>query len=739
MPRLPALFLAAVCLVSAPVARSTAPIPNASLITASDLFRIKDIRSPAMSPDGKWVVYVVRSLDPVAMSATNHVEHDQLWIAAVDGQTSPRPLVESESNDFDPHWSPQGNQLAFERKPEGGVAQVFLLEFNTGEKAGNPTPLTSLETGADVPQWSPDGNRILISSPLSWEQLQHAVKTSSVKEKEILPDETHSEKPGAVAEKVTDGPVQGPLPVTASADDTPVEIRSWLDRNQARKNPVVLNGDADGFSVVPRRYQLITVKDGHASPVIVEGIEKGYLVSARWQSDGNRIVAIGPRVTGEKSDRDAFNSIYSIDLATGKSTVLIGEAGSKYSEPTPSPDGKWIAYTETAGGIFSFEPATVTIIPVDGGTPKILTATLDRTATHLKWSADSTMIYFTAADRGCYSLYRVPVAHTGADSLTSNRTWGIQNYDISAQGLVQIVTHPGNPFELYRASLDGKTTTPLTTHNSAWLKEKKLSAYEPHRLETSEGISVDYWTLKPSDFAAGKKYPLLTFIHDGPAKMGGPGDATDWFEMQCFAARGYGIVFCNPPGSAGYGRDFEHADFRDWAIGPSKEVLYSTGFAAKESYVDAARQAMIGSGYGGYLVAWLAGHDHRFKAGVAIRGMYDLPTFFSGSDRPQTIARYWAGYPWQEDTRILLNRDSPLNQVDNINTPLLVIQSDSDAPATASQSRLLYGNLKQIGREVDYLRYPAESTNSGSAETPDQKLDQLLRTEIFLQHHLNDN
>jgi dipeptidyl aminopeptidase/acylaminoacyl peptidase len=330
------------------------------------------------------------------------------------------------------------------------------------------------------------------------------------------------------------------------------------------------------------------------------------------------------------------------------------------------------------------------------------------------------------------------VVHVGADSLTSDRTWGIQDYDVGTQDLVQIVTHPGNPFELYRAGLEGKTAVPLTTHNSVWLKQKKLSTYEPHRLETSEGITVDYWTLKPTAFEVGKKYPLLTLIHDGPAKMRGPGDASDWFEMQFLAARGYAVVFCNPRGSVGYGRDFERANFRDWAIGPSKEVLYATGFAARENYVDAARQGMIGIGYGGYLVAWIAGHDHRFSAGVAIRGMYDLRTFSGASDQPQTIARYWGGYPWQENTRLLLDRDSPLNQVDDINTPLLIIQSDSDSPATSSQSRLLYKNLKQIGREADYLRYPVELSNGDSAATPAQKLDELLRMDIFFQRHLGE-
>ena len=166
--------------------------------------------------------------------------------------------------------------------------------------------------------------------------------------------------------------------------------------------------------------------------------------------------------------------------------------------------------------------------------------------------------------------------HERAQSITPDRTWGIRDYDVGTRDIIQVVTHPGNPWELYRSTVDGKTSVPLTTHNSAWLKEKKLSAYEPHRFETNEGIMVDYWTLKPAVFDSGKKYPLLVAIHDGPAMMWGPGEASNWFQMQFFAARGYTVMFCNPRGSSGYGRDFLRANFsRLGRIDPRVTLLFA--------------------------------------------------------------------------------------------------------------------------------------------------------------------
>ena len=133
-------------------------------------------------------------------------------------------------------------------------------------------------------------------------------------------------------------------------------------------------------------------------------------------------------------------------------------------------------------------------------------------------------------------------------NLTLETDRGIRDYDISNDVLVQVVTHPGNPWELYAGTRDGKIARPLTTHNSAWLKDKKLSPYTGHRLVQADGITVDYWTIKPPDFDPTKKHPLLVQIHGGPTAMWGPGEQSMWHEFQFYAARGYVVMFANPRG-----------------------------------------------------------------------------------------------------------------------------------------------------------------------------------------------
>src|ERR1041385_7462777 len=86
-------------------------------------------------------------------------------------------------------------------------------------------------------------------------------------------------------------------------------------------------------------------------------------------------------------------------------------------------------------------------------------------------------------------------------------------------------------------------------------------------------MTIEYWVMKPVNYEAGKKYPLLLEIHGGASAMWGPGEASMWHEYQFFCSEGYGVVYCNPRGSGGYGLDFLRANINDWGTGPTSDVL----------------------------------------------------------------------------------------------------------------------------------------------------------------------
>jgi dipeptidyl aminopeptidase/acylaminoacyl peptidase len=709
-------------------------------ITATDLFNLKQLESPALSPDGRQVVYVVRSIEPKPGAKDDWTYRTQLWLAATDGSVAPRQLTFGAAGNASPAWSPRGDGIAFVRTVEKEKPQVWLLALAGGEARA----LTKLETGAGNPRWSPDGSKILFSSSLSLAQVRAALEKAG---KPAAPGWS-LEKPGRKPNDTANwglkpaGQGQAKEAGEAKADGSPQEIREWLARDETDGNPRVIDrlnflaeGDLAPEPDIPQLYT-IEVREG-AEPVAVAMGYEGF-TGAEWSADGKGLVCLGPRKPDEHPDRGLFNSIYRLEVATGTTRVLLGDAGTTYGPPLPSPDGRWIAFTLTPGARFSFEQPIVAVVPADGGEIRLLTPKLDRAATDLRWSSDSSFVYFTAAAKGGFPLYRVPAAGGDVENLTGIES-GVDGYGLAGSTLAWVSTRATNPWELFAARPDAKDARELTAHNSSWLKGKKLSAYEPHSLITKEGLTVDYWTLKPADFDAKKKYPLLLEIHGGPTAMWGPGEASMWHEFQFFAARGYVVLFSNPRGSGGYGKEFQRANFKDWGAGPASDILAAASFAAKEPWVDRSRQVVTGGSYGGYMVAWILGHDQRFKAGVAQRGVYDLATFYGEGNAWFLVPLYWGGFPWETEVRHLLERDSPLTYVADIRTPLLIQHGDTDFRTGFVQSQVLYKSLKQLDRPVEYVRYPRATHELSRSGEPKQRLDTLLRYEEFFRRFIGEN
>ncbi len=118
-----------------------------------DLFALGRVSDPQVSPDGKWIAYVVTSTD-----MAKNTRNNQIWVVAQTGG-EPRRLTTTGSNSR-PRWSPDGVRLAFISSREG-TAQIWMLDMRAG---GEGTRVTSLSTGADGTVWTPDGSALLFTS-----------------------------------------------------------------------------------------------------------------------------------------------------------------------------------------------------------------------------------------------------------------------------------------------------------------------------------------------------------------------------------------------------------------------------------------------------------------------------------------------------------------------------------------------------------------------------------------------
>ena len=117
-------------------------------------------------------------------------------------------------------------------------------------------------------------------------------------------------------------------------------------------------------------------------------------------------------------------------------------------------------------------------------------------------------------------------------------------------------------------------------------------------------------------------------------------------------AAGYVVFACNPRGSDGYGRDFRAALVNHWGEADLPDLMAGVEPVLAQGYVDPERLVITGGSYGGFMTAWVIGHDDRFRAAVAQRGVYDLLSFSGTTDIPRFAEWEFADDPWEDPQRL---------------------------------------------------------------------------------------
>ena len=441
-----------------------------------------------------------------------------------------------------------------------------------------------------------------------------------------------------------------------------------------------------------------------------------------WSNDGKWIA-----YTQQNSKGDDAN-VFVVEVATGKSTNLTGHDGAKVFEAASfSPDGKQLLITSDAANGFH-NAALLTI-----ATKKIEWLTKEKWEVEAgDFAPDGKTLTWTANTDGVVDVYRYNLLTKKAEKLPFPLGVNVlagSNTAFSKDGARLLYKHEGpeSPADVWVYSFATRQSKQLTRSMSAALDVKDMvKPYLVHYPSRDGKHTISAWAYMPYNIGRNNQYPAILWIHGGPA-----GQSMNGFNpfMQYILNQGYIVIAPNYRGSTGYGKDFEHANFMDMGGGDLQDNLAAMDFIQKTGYVDPKKMIVMGRSYGGYMTMMaMTKAPDMWAAGVAIVPFVNWFTEFQNEDPAlQESDRATMGDPVAN--KALWEDRSPINFVDKIKAPLILIAGENDPRCPKSEAQQVADAIKKRGGTVQLKVYEGEGHAFGRWENV---IDHFKRVSDFL-------
>ncbi len=616
------------------------------LLDKDTFMNMEAVSSPAISPDGRLIVFTREYTDVMKDQSRAN-----LWVVTADGSRV-HELTLGPWRDSAPVWAPDGKRIAFLSDRDGST-QLHVLYVDTGAVA----QLTHLERAPANVKWSPDGRQIAF--------------TSFVQDEDpILPIQLPKRPRGA----------EWARPATL------VDRLSW---------------GRDGTGPTEKGYTHVFIVDavlGGTPRQVTDG--KYNHSNPEWAPDGQTLYLSGIR----KPDAEYLrgdSEVYALDLATSQIKALTDRKGPD-ANPTPSPDGKWIAYVGYDNKNYTSHLSSVYLMDRSGGNKRLWVGNLNNSPGDLFWAADGSGVYFTVDERGVTNIYFAPMQ--GAPKRLTQAVQVLGGLSIAGDGAAAGVrSTPTEPGSIVTFSIQSPgTMKKLVDVNEDVLAGVGLGQTEELWFTSPDGVKVQGWLIKPADFQPGRKYPMVLWIHGGPWSLYNV--AFNW-SFQNFAANGYAVLYTNPRGSTGYGQEFVNGIQYSYPGKDFDDLMAGVDAAIARGFIDENNLFVCGGSGGGVLTAWIVGHTTRFAAAVSMRPVINWHSFVGTTDGPSWYDQF-TKYPWEDPMQYAAR--SPLTYVANVTTPTMVMTGEADLRTPIRQSEEFYRALKMLKKETLLVRMPDE-------------------------------
>lgn len=628
----------------------------------NELINVKRVSDPQLSPDGKKIAFTIGVVDKAANRTLT-----QIYTVSPDG-TNLKQLTNAERSSSSPRWSPDGKHIAF---TTGG--QIWVMEEDGDDKE----QVTKISTGAGNPVWSPDGTLIAFNS-------------------EVYPECKSDD-----CNKTEDAKAEGSK-VQAKVTER-LLYRHWTEWRDRKRTHVFVVSSKGGIA------RQITMGDWDSPPYAAStGVDYAF------SPDSKEIAFLR---NPDKVEAISTNSdIYVVSLNGGDAKNITVKNRGYDASPVYTSDGKYILFRSQATEGFEADRWRIMRFDRKTGETVELTRGFDLQVDEMTVSPDNSTVYFTAGDRGHAPIFSVPlepdfrlkIATFVKKVLTSNTISGL---NISPDGKTFVFAENSmiSPTEIMKANVNGDGLSAVTKVTNEYIAKYRLQKPEELEWKGAVNTKIHGFMLKPANFDASKKYPLIVLIHGGPQGAWNNNWGYRW-NPQLFANAGYMVFMPNPRGSTGYGQKLVNEVSADWGGKAFVDIMNGVAEVIKNPNIDKERIGAAGASYGGYMVNWILGHNNdprfKFKTFVSHAGVYNLESMATVTEELWFVDWEFKGTPW--DNPVNYKKWSPHLFAKNFKTPTLVIHGEIDYRVPVDQGLQLYTTLQRQNIPSKLVYFPDE-------------------------------
>ena len=648
-------------LAFAPIAWSSGGAQGKRPMTFEDFAAVRSVGDPQVSPDGRNVLYSVTTTN---LDANKRVH--ATYVIGIDGGPA-RQFPNASVSASEARWSPNGARVAF---TSGG--QLWIADAS----GANIKQLAKLTGGASGPVWAPTGDRLAFTS-------SEYPRCATV---ECIPVHPDSSASAMVYEHLL--------------------FRHWTAYDNGTRSHlfVVAQDGSDLHDVTPNAPY-----DVPPGPF---GGSEGYA----FAPDGTEL-AFTAKDQGRANAWSTDLNLYVVPVQGGAPVVITAANKGADANPVYSPDGKSILYQSQATAGFESDQGRLMLYDRATHVSTRLVPTWDRNADSYMFAPDGNTIYVQTTDASRDKIYRI--VRRGAEwaprptLLISGHNNNSMTLARDGRTVVWSRDAIESPAEVYTGTIASpgfSDARRVTRENDALIAKLQLNTGEDFWFKGQLGDSVQGIVIRPPQYQPGKKFPVLLIIHGGPQSPFLDSWHPRW-NFSLFASRGFAIVFINPHGSPGYGQKFTNEVSGDWGGAPYRDLMQGldAAMARNVAWMDTTRVGAAGASYGGYMVNWIAGHTHRFKALFTHDGVWNLEAMAGGTEEMWFTEHEFGGEYWNQQAMKAQYRVwSPHLFAANLKTPQLVVHSELDYRIPISEGIALFSALQRQNVPSKLIIFPDE-------------------------------